>query len=137
MQSNPKAEEKARRQVEMQVRTDRYGDPLPAGAIARLGTVRWRLPRFGVDAMVVPDRKTLVTANALAGISILDRATGRILRQIPSNGEPRPQWLCRNWQVGDGQAGAPQRSTALSADGRTAVFATPDGVLRPTASFTL
>src|SRR5437899_1684938 len=49
------------------VRTDLYGDPLPPGAIARLGTMRLRqglgMYRFGVTAVAfAPNNKILASA---------------------------------------------------------------------------
>jgi WD40 repeat protein len=60
-------------------RTDLYGDPLPAGAVARMGTVRWRLslPTTYVLAFA-PDGKTFYTVSRYGGILIWDSATGAI-----------------------------------------------------------
>jgi RNA polymerase sigma factor (sigma-70 family) len=133
-QPNPEAKQaessKPVQQHKEQARTDRYGDPLPPGALARLGTVRWRLPLFGIDRMVAsPDGKTLVTVNPLRGVSVWEIATGRILRSIPSDLSSRPEWLSGSRQVTTSHPGAAQRATALSADGRTAVLASADGIL--------
>src|SRR5260370_11483489 len=42
-------------------RTDRYGDPLPEGAIARMGTLRFRHPTGVRSICISNDAKTLVS----------------------------------------------------------------------------
>jgi RNA polymerase sigma factor (sigma-70 family) len=61
-----------------QPKTDLYGDSLPEGAVARLGTVRWR--RNGGYACLAfsPDGKTLVTGGS--SLQVWDLATGKQLR---------------------------------------------------------
>src|SRR5262249_7931079 len=60
--------------------SDRFGDQLPAGAIARLGSVRFRLPNSYMK-IFSPDCKTLAVA-AEDGIHLRDLATGRTVRKL-------------------------------------------------------
>ena len=59
---------------------DSHGDPLPEGAVARLGTVRWR--RNGGYACLAfsPDGKTVVTGGS--SLQVWDLATGKELRHF-------------------------------------------------------
>ena len=59
---------------------DRYGDPLPRGAITRLGTTRFRHSDGFPRVFFAPDGKTLVTAGGAA--RVWDTATGRLLRSF-------------------------------------------------------
>jgi len=65
-------------------RTDRYGDPLPEGAIARLGTVRFR-HAGALHAMAFsPDGKILVASSDDKNMLVIwDRTNGRKVREIP------------------------------------------------------
>jgi RNA polymerase sigma factor (sigma-70 family) len=57
-------------------RADRFGDPLPEGALVRFGTVRFRDGGGTNSAALSPDGTTLATASEHA-ITLWDLATGR------------------------------------------------------------
>jgi WD40 repeat protein len=61
-------------------KTDLYGDPLPSGAVARMGSIRFR--NFGSTVTIAPDGKTMVnrTKNTL---QFWDSRTGKLGREIP------------------------------------------------------
>jgi WD40 repeat protein len=60
-------------------RKDRYGDALPEGVIARLGTVRWRDPDGDLVSFSA-DGKAILSAG-VRGVKWLDANTGKELRR--------------------------------------------------------
>src|SRR5262249_42585534 len=63
-------------------RTDRYGNPLPEGAIARLGTVRFRDVNTIERAAFSPNGNILAPSAAPNLIRLWDVATGKEIRRI-------------------------------------------------------
>jgi hypothetical protein len=65
---------------------DLYGDPLPPGAVARLGTTRFRMGMWPKQLTPSPDGKLLVTAGHNNGeaeyLTVWDAATGRGVRRV-------------------------------------------------------
>jgi WD40 repeat protein len=102
-------------------RTDRYGDPLPEGAVARLGTVRLRHENAeGISAVVFcPDGKSLLSAGRGRGRSgrqprhlrLWELATGKQIRRFGASDGEDLQWWVDNHEWG-------YSTVALSADGR-------------------
>ncbi|MGH7171378.1 MAG: sigma-70 family RNA polymerase sigma factor [Gemmataceae bacterium] len=86
MASRQPAEEKPaesappRAQEAKQPRVDRFGDPLPQGAITRLGTMRFRHGN-GLSVAFTADGKSLLTAGSDRAIRTWDLASGRLLRE--------------------------------------------------------
>ncbi len=68
-------------------RTDRYGDPLPPGAVARLGTVRFRCGRWGRTFAFSPDGKWLALQTAGGMVYLCDATSGRPVHQLEDAGE--------------------------------------------------
>lgn len=70
-------------------RCDRQGDPLPRGAVARLGSVRLRHLDRVFDVTFSPDGKMLASCGADLRIRLWDAASGRPLRELAGH----PQWI--------------------------------------------
>lgn len=82
--------------------TDRFGDPLPAGALVRAGTVRspsdlpdgFELPSSVRGLVFSPDNKLLATRGAPSDpsaqrlIRIWDAQTGKLMRMVTAHEEP-------------------------------------------------
>src|SRR5271157_2308392 len=69
-------------------RTDLYGDPLPRGAVARMGTMRFYMGTEIGSISFAPDGKTLATAAAAtdSSLPIWEADTGRVVRTLPTPG---------------------------------------------------
>ncbi len=92
-------------------RVDRYGDPLPPGAVARLGTLRWRQWNCNVQLAFSPDGRSLLGSGS-GPLVIWDVATGRITRRLD---DPAIMQL------------SPFMRFALAANGKTLVSQDPFG----------
>jgi RNA polymerase sigma factor (sigma-70 family) len=75
-----------------QAGVDHFGDPLPDGALARLGTLRLRMLPSSIDAVAAlsPDCRTLAWVGMDARLHVWDAAAGKELYQIPYPETPVP-----------------------------------------------
>ena len=64
--------------------TDRYGDSLPKGALARLGTVRFRQD-YALDCATISPDGHLLAGMHQRFIQIWDAVTGKTLQRIPTH----------------------------------------------------
>ncbi len=65
------------------LRKDLYGDPLPKGAQARLGTLRLRHQSMTASAVFTRDGKTAIVGDGDGFIVYWDVATGKEVRRLP------------------------------------------------------
>jgi WD40 repeat protein len=63
---------------------DRFGDPLPPGALCRFGTLRFRLGGYP-ELAFTPDGKQLIAGGHGNPLAVFDAATGRKLRELGAN----------------------------------------------------
>jgi WD40 repeat protein len=87
--SETKSKEAARRASKPQedrakesARMDRYGDPLPAGALVRMGSTRFRHGGWAYRVVFARDGKTLISAGADRAIRFWEVSTGKQVRQL-------------------------------------------------------
>jgi WD40 repeat protein len=71
-------------------RVDRYGDPLPAGALVRIGTVRSREASLVKSICVSPDGKVLVSIDFANTARVWDLTSGKEVRQFPTGNDQLP-----------------------------------------------
>jgi RNA polymerase sigma factor (sigma-70 family) len=72
--------------------TDFFGDPLPAGAVARLGTTRGRHTRQLSALALSPDGKLLATRAGDDRVRLWESATGKELHVLRGEGELPGLW---------------------------------------------
>jgi WD40 repeat protein len=107
-------------------RRDLHGDPLPDGAVARVGTVRLRHIGETDRVALSPDAKMLVTsATGNQPLRVWDAATGVLLREVPLP----PDESVKPSRVGRVPPESPAAVT-FAADAKRLHVLTQTGVLR-------
>src|SRR5262249_21028476 len=99
-----------------QARTDLSGDPLPAGALAPLGTERFRLPGWQKIIAFAPDGKTIVSKAETNSLRFWDATNGKLLGEI----ETDPGALMAVALTPDGKQAVSVGSLGREAPGRAA-----------------
>jgi RNA polymerase sigma factor (sigma-70 family) len=136
----PVGGEKRPGQQPASARTDAQGDPLPAGAISRLGSLRMRHGRFVDYVRYLPGGKTLLSMGG-DSVRIWDVATGEQVRELPREtiGMPDPvaplspdgKLLVTVGESGIGlvDVATGKKTRTLGSGGYTAARWSPDGKL--------
>jgi RNA polymerase sigma factor (sigma-70 family) len=83
-------------------RKDVFGDLLPADAVARLGTLRWRHDDVAHFVAFLPDGKAVVSVAKDRFIRVWDYPSGKELRRFGPGPQPEPQWIAMPGGIGSG-----------------------------------
>ena len=92
---------------------DADGDPLPAGAILRIGSARLRTGGSVRSMAFTPDSKKLVTASNPTGFHVWEVPTGKELRTLPS--------LTKGWLKPMAVSPDGSRAVAIGSDGSSVI----------------
>jgi RNA polymerase sigma factor (sigma-70 family) len=88
-QDSPKPMNQGPNPKEEKPRVDAFGDPLPPGVIARMGTVRFKTPSRPVTAAAFsPDGKIVAVGGWNKGVCLTDTETGKRLRNLEGDSWP-------------------------------------------------
>jgi WD40 repeat protein len=115
---------------------DLHGDPLPAGVVARLGTVRLRHGEMVNIVALLPDGKTLLTVDGDGVVRQWDLASSKLVKQFKAMPDQpgMAKRMNRGMAIIGGAvmvfSGAGNNGLALSADGKTLAVNGMDGTLR-------
>ncbi len=96
---------------------DAQGDPLPPGALARLGTLRWRHADTVISVAFLPDGKAVLTGSQDRTLRLWDRATGKELHRFVVPAGQAMKAMRQPLLLG--MPGSNQIVAALSPDGQT------------------
>jgi WD40 repeat protein len=96
---------------------DAHGDPLPAGARTRMGTLRWRHPDAITFLAYAQDGKAVLTASQDNILRLWDRETGKEIRRFVGPVNPNAAVL-QTGGMAWGVPGRGQAAVALSRDGK-------------------
>lgn len=66
---------------------DLDGEPLPRGAVARLGSRRLRHEGWHKRIRILPDNKTLISSSRDSGVRLWNADTGKLLRELDLEGK--------------------------------------------------
>lgn len=92
-EAKAQAPEPPRKQQEHTVRTDRFGDPLPPGALARFGTLRLRHANKVRQVVFSPDGRMLASAGQDGAVRLWDATTGKELRRLVGRPVVNYDWV--------------------------------------------
>jgi RNA polymerase sigma factor (sigma-70 family) len=113
--------------------TDTVGDPLPPGAVSRLGNLRWQHGTAVRFLAYLGDGKEVLTASQDGALRVWDAATGKLMRKFGKVGNAGGNG---GVMVFPAQAGAMMMpamnvlsAVALSPDQKTLVIGSQDGTM--------
>jgi WD40 repeat protein len=112
----------------VQAKADPHGDPLPAGALVRMGTLRWRQRDAITYLACTPDGNAVLTASKDA-IHLWDRTTGKEIRRFDSKPIEQPNLRQPN-AFAALAFGSGTSNVVLSADGKLLAVLLPNNMIR-------